>query len=84
VYLRQPALPKLIADRVIVTGGSEASDQLILRWETPNRLPFPMPVEVKTGDSVKRYEMPNGTVTIPIQHNKEYQIDPNGWLLKAQ
>lgn len=76
VYLRQPALPKLI---------SEAKDnQLILRWETPNSLPFPMPIEVQIGNETKRVEMPNGTATIPLPGNAQYAVDPNEWVLKSQ
>lgn len=76
VYVRQPALPKLVSE---VKG-----NQLILRWETPNNLPFPLPVEVKIGNELKRFEMPNGTATIPLPADGKYTIDPNGWLLKAQ
>lgn len=74
VYLRQPVLPKLVA--------KEQGNQLILRWETPNNLPFPMPVEVKIGDEIKRVEMPNGTAAIPLPPNTKYEIDPHGWALK--
>lgn len=83
VYLRQPALPKLIVDRFIIDESSEDVDVLSLRWETPNKLPFSMPVEVKIGDEIKRIEMSNGTATVQIPRTKEYVIDPNGWLLKA-
>ncbi|MGI8469232.1 MAG: M1 family metallopeptidase [Pyrinomonadaceae bacterium] len=76
VYLRQPALPKLVAET--------KPNQLVLHWETPNNLPFPMPVEVKIAGETKRYEMPNGTVTIPLPADAQYTIDPNGWVLKAQ
>lgn len=76
VYLRQPALPKLI--------GEAKDNQLILRWETPNSLPFPMPVEVKLGNETKRVEMPNGTATIQLPANVQYAIDPNDWILKTQ
>ncbi len=76
LYLRQPALPKLVAE----TRGN----QLTLRWDAPNNLPFPMPVEVSIGGATKRYEMPNGTVTIPLPQDVQYVIDPNGWVLKAQ
>ncbi len=76
LYLRQPHLPKLAAE----TKGN----QLILRWETPNNLPFPMPVEVKIGNETKRYEMPNGTTTISLPQGAPYTVDPNGWVLKAQ
>jgi aminopeptidase N len=74
VYLRQPKLPRLIAE----TSGN----QLNLRWETPNNLPFPMPIEVKIGNEVKRVEMPNGKATVSIPNGAAYQIDPNGWVLK--
>jgi len=76
VYLRQPALPKLIME----TKGN----QLTLRWETPNNLPFPLPVEVKIGNDIKRVEMPNGMGAISLPQGAQYMIDPNGWLLKAQ
>jgi aminopeptidase N len=75
VYLRQPALPKLITE----TNGS----QFVLRWDVPQNLPFPMPVEVQIGDSIRRYEMTNGVVSIPIQKGQKVVVDPNGWLLKA-
>ncbi|HXU37711.1 MAG TPA: hypothetical protein VN937_15220 [Blastocatellia bacterium] len=64
--------------------GEAKDNQLILRWETPNSLPFPMPVEVKVGEETKRIEMTNGTATIPLPANKQYAIDPNDWILKAQ
>lgn len=75
LYLRQPALPKLIAET--------RPNQLVLRWETPNNMPFPMPVEVKIGGETKRYDMPNGMVTIPLPQDAQYTVDPNGWVLKA-
>jgi aminopeptidase N len=75
LYLRQPALPKLIAEK--------NNNQLTLRWETPNNMPFPMPVELKIGDAVRRVEMPNGTATVQLSSQyQDYVIDPNGWLLK--
>lgn len=77
VYLRQPALPKLISE----TKGN----QLILRWETPNNMPFPMPVEVKIGDKIQRVEMRDGTAAITLPPTDALnEIDPNGWVLKAQ
>lgn len=76
VYLRQPALPRLISE---VKG-----DQLVLRWETPKNLPFSMPVEIKIGGETKRVEMPNGQGTLTLPANTRYEIDPNGWVLKTQ
>ncbi len=76
LYLRQSALPTLVAET--------KPNHLVLRWDTPNNMPFPMPIEVKIGGETKRYEMPNGTVTIPLPADAQYTVDPNGWVLKAQ
>ncbi len=79
IYLRQPALPKLIVEDKKTEGGHSVN----LRWETSGNLPFPMPVEVKIGDSVKRLEMNKGQNWFPLQAGQSYEIDPNGWLLRA-
>jgi aminopeptidase N len=76
VYLRQPKLPKLIVEN--------SGHQLSLRWDVPEELPFPMPVEVQMGNVTKRYELPDGKVTLPIQSGEKVVVDPQGWLLKAQ
>ncbi len=76
LYLRQPQLPKLMTET--------KANQLVLRWETPNNLPFPMPVEVKIGGEVKKVEMKNGQGVLPLPQDVAVEIDPNGWLLKAQ
>jgi aminopeptidase N len=74
VYVRQPKLPKLIAEK--------AGNQASLRWETPNNMPFPMPVEIKIGGETKRLEMKNGKGSFALTDGATYEIDPNGWLLK--
>ena len=76
VYLRQPHLPKLITET--------KPNELVLRWETPNNLPFSLPVEVKIAGETKRVEMRGGTAIIALPNDAVYEIDPNGWLLKAQ
>ena len=75
LYLRQPALPKLVAET--------KPNQLVLRWETPNNLPFPMPVEVKIGGEIKRVEMISGKATVQLPQDVRYEIDPNGWILRS-
>jgi aminopeptidase N len=73
IYLRQPKLPKLVSE---VSGNT-----LSLHWETPNNMPFPMPIDVVVNGKTQRVEMPNGkasiskTDTLPV-------VDPNGWVLK--
>lgn len=74
VYLRQPKLPKLVTE----TKGN----QLVLRWETPDSLPFPLPVEVKIAGEIKRVEMKNNLGSLPVPVDAKIEIDPNGWLLR--
>lgn len=76
LYLRQPALPKLISET--------KANELVLSWETPDNLSFPMPVEVKIGGEMKKVEMKNGKESISIPQDAKVEIDPNGWVLKAQ
>ncbi len=76
VYLRQPKLPKLITE----TNGN----QLILHWEIPNNLPFPMPIEVETNGKTRRVEMKNGTATIHWNGKDMPLFDPKGGILQSQ
>ncbi len=61
-----------------------APNGLNLRWETPDNLPFPLPVEVKINNEIKRVEMKDGKASLPLPQDAAYEIDPNGWLLKSQ
>jgi aminopeptidase N len=76
VYLRQPKLPKLISE--------QTGDQLNLRWEVPNNLPFPMPVDVQVGTITQRYEMKDGQAIVTIPAGQKAVVDPLGWVLKVQ
>ena len=73
LYLRQPKLPKLITE----TAGNSTT----LRWETPNNMPFPMPIDVVVDGKTQRINMKNGRATVT---GSNITIDPNGWVLKAQ
>jgi aminopeptidase N len=73
VYLRQPVLPKIIAET--------KSDKTELRWETPKNLPFPMPIEVEVNGKTQRVEMKDGKATIDGTNVK---VDAKGWVLRAQ
>ena len=84
VYLRQPQLPKLIVQDLNRDSGVSQFTNLKLQWETPNNLPFPMPVEVKVGDEIKRVEIKDGKGILQIPAAAKYEIDPHGWVLKAQ
>jgi aminopeptidase N len=74
LYLRQPKLPKLVAER--------AGDELKLHWETPGDLPFPMPVEVKIGDKVQRVEFKDNKASVPLAGATEFVLDPDARILR--
>ncbi len=74
VYLRQAALPRLIKE----TKGNS----LVLRWDAPGGLKFPMPVEVQTGEKTRRVEMTQeGDVTIPFEAGQTPVVDPKKRIL---
>jgi len=76
LYLRQPKLPKLTGERV--------GDSLHLAWETPDKLPFPMPVEVKIGDKTQRVEMKDNQAVVPLAGAKEFVLDPDARILRER
>jgi aminopeptidase N len=75
VYLRQPKLPRLVS--------SAENNTLNLAWETPDNLPFLMPVEIAIDGKTQRVEMKGGKATVNFTGAAPV-IDPNGWILKAQ
>lgn len=75
LYLRQPKLPKLISE---VSGNT-----LSLHWETPNNMPFPMPVDVEINGKTQRVEMKDGKATVNFTGTAPV-IDPKSWVLKIQ
>ena len=76
LYLRQPKLPKLVAER--------AGDELKLHWETPNDMPFPMPVEVKIGDKLQRAEFKDNKASLPLAGAAEFVLDPDARILRER
>lgn len=75
MYLRQPKLPKLVSE---VTGNS-----LTLRWETPNNMPFPMPIDVEVNGKAQRVEMKDGKAVVNFTGTAPV-VDSKGWVLRAQ
>jgi aminopeptidase N len=76
VYVRQPKLPKLIAEA--------NGNVLSLRWETPDNLPFPMPVDVEMNGQIKRIQMPGGKAILQMPRETKFVVDPNSWVLKEK
>jgi aminopeptidase N len=75
LYLRQPKLPVLIS-RV-------QGDKLSLRWETPDDLPFPMPVEVRLGNELRRVSVDRDGTTLTFRKGIKPEVDPEKWILMA-
>ena len=73
VYLRQPQLPTLLS-RV-------ENGKIRLQWQTPEDLPFHMPVDVLIGDELKRVEVDQKGVEIPFQPGQKPEVDPDKWIL---
>jgi aminopeptidase N len=71
VYLRQAALPELVQTR---TGNT-----LSLRWAVPGGGPFPMPLEVRIGDDLRRVTLP-ATLTVPA--DTHVVVDPSARILR--
>lgn len=77
LYLRQPKLPKLIVET--------STTEVKLRWETPNNMPFPMPIDVESKGKIERVEMKNGSARLPVAGRvPPFVVDPHGWVLKVQ
>jgi len=74
VYLRQPRLPRLIES---VEGG-----WLRLAWEAPDGLSFPMPVEVRVGEELRRVDVPAGGATVELEGTEDFAVDPFERILK--
>mgnify|MGYP003390006207 CR=1 FL=1 len=80
MYLRQPKLPKLVKD-VALSSFADQPINLILKWESPNGLSFPMPIDVEINGKIQRVEMKDGSARVPFR-GTEPTIDPKGWVLK--
>ena len=75
LYLRQPALPKLVT--------SVEGNTMNLSWQTPNNMPFPMPIDVVVNGKTQRVEMPGGKGSVAFTGTAPV-VDPDGWVLRAQ
>jgi aminopeptidase N len=82
IYLRQPKLPKLVTE-LVPAADSPTQKALVLSWETPNNMPFPMPVDVVVNGKTQRVVIKDGRVNLPFT-GAEPSVDPNGWVLKEK
>lgn len=76
VYLRQPELPRLVSER--------SDGEMLLRWEVPDDLPFPMPVVVEVNGQRKRIALATRQTAIKVKSSDQIKLDPENWILKAR
>lgn len=74
VYLRQPELPTLRANRV--------SGFIRLHWEVPDGYIFPMPLEVDIGDERVTLVPENNVISFEVDDHVEIEVDPDNRILK--
>ena len=80
MYVRQPKLPKLVSH---IPADCTTNCKMLLSWETPNNMPFPMPIDVVVNGKTQRVNMPDGKGSVTYSGAPPV-IDPNGWVLKQQ
>ena len=73
VYFYRAGLPKVIATR--------ENGKLKVRWQVPNSLPFPMPLDVRVDGKVVRLPMTDGTGETPAGERAAVTIDPSSKIL---
>jgi aminopeptidase N len=74
VYLKQAALPELISER---TG-----EQLTLKWKTPKKTVFPMPVPISVNGNIEVYPTKNGEITLNLRVDDKVIVDPEMKVLR--
>jgi len=78
MYLRQPKLPRLVT---ALPADCSKNCTMRLSWETPNDMPFPMPIDVVVNGKTQRVEMNGGKGEVKYSGAVPV-VDPDGWVLK--
>jgi aminopeptidase N len=73
VYMYCAALPKLVSTRDKQT--------LKIRWQTPDDLPFPMPLDVRVDGREVTLPMSDGTGSVPVTERSSVTFDPHSKIL---
>ena len=73
VYFYRAGLPRLVSTR--------EGDILKLRWQVPDNLSFPMPVDVRVNDRIVTLPMTDGTGTLPVPPFAAITLDPASKIL---
>lgn len=81
LYLRQPALPKLKYEQV---ENNEGRMSVNFSWETPNNMPFDMPIPVKVNGEMRQVKVKDNFGWMLLLKGEEIVVDPEGWILKEK
>ncbi len=73
-YLRQAKLPALNITR--------AGHQVVMEWNVPGDMDFPMPVEVRINNELTTMAPENNRISFEIPESANLEVDPNHWILK--
>jgi aminopeptidase N len=74
VYLRQAELPGLNVTR--------AGHRVVIEWNVPRNMNFPMPVEVRINNELTTLMPENNRISFEIPESASLEVDPNHWILK--
>jgi aminopeptidase N len=74
VYLKQADLPVLLQQR--------SAKQLVLTWQVPNDLAFPMPVPIAINGELRVFTPLDGKIVVAVQSSDKVVVDPNMQVLR--
>jgi aminopeptidase N len=73
VYFYRAGLPKLVVTR--------EPGAVNVRWQVPDDLPFPMPVDVRVGEKIITLPMTDGSGSTPADADVAVTVDPHSKIL---
>src|SRR4029077_17606244 len=73
VYLDRAALPKVVVTR--------ENGMIKVRWQVPDNLPFPMPLDLRVDGKVVTLPMTDGTGETPAGERSAVTLDPSSKIL---
>ena len=74
VYLYEAALPELQQQ--------QNGDSVTFSWLTPNKKPFPMPVEISINGQTQLLDLSKGAITVAVQSTDQLLVDPQMKVLR--
>ncbi|WP_339725857.1 M1 family metallopeptidase [uncultured Paraglaciecola sp.] len=74
VYLKQAALPELLQSRT--------DNELILTWQTPENLAFPMPITISINGESSVYTTKDKQISVEVKPEDHVIIDPDMQVLR--